>query len=440
MRTRNKVVVQSSVSVGAAASNSCNNVSTSISHSPTTWTTPDPDIRAAAVYNTDYNDSTMVDQVGNHPNPGYVLHRSCHVQLRGTENRTTSPAADGYAGWRYIDGLLGQHYTLSGQTNDTNALKWSAPSWVIPGVTVTWARQSDSKVIASLYDRATRPVVDGLLNVVEAPELPAALKSLGIHTEHFRSVRYVNDNETFGQWWKRVASRKSLKKRLRGLSGGHLAYSFAIAPLISDSQKVYQYLDRLSRDYQRYARGDVKRVVASFAGNFAFSKAGSGANSYQGYCTHYPATRYVLTYRERNPYKTEFFRRLDFLLRRFGSSGPVGFAWERIPFSFVVDWFVDVGSLASNIDRFIDPRIETLSLTKSNKFVCVSDVFRTIKRTDTNTVVYGPTRQGSVTHKYYERTVLGRRTTVQTSEKYGKRQWALTMSLLLQSLTGRRTR
>lgn len=40
-----------------------------------------------------------------------------------------------------------------------------------------------------------------------------------------------------------------------------------------------------------------------------------------------------------------------FDLTRWGTLNPVGLAWELIPYSFVVDWFVDIGSYLRNLEN-----------------------------------------------------------------------------------------
>jgi hypothetical protein len=39
------------------------------------------------------------------------------------------------------------------------------------------------------------------------------------------------------------------------------------------------------------------------------------------------------------------------MLGRFVSSGPASYVWERIPYSFVVDWFVDLSSVIGALDE-----------------------------------------------------------------------------------------
>lgn len=60
-----------------------------------------------------------------------------------------------------------------------------------------------------------------------------------------------------------------------------------------------------------------------------------------------------------------------FLLNRLGFVNPVGVAWELVPFSFVVDWFVNVGSfIASKTDfigtQLIDPYTTTFERSTRN--------------------------------------------------------------------------
>lgn len=43
----------------------------------------------------------------------------------------------------------------------------------------------------------------------------------------------------------------------------------------------------------------------------------------------------------------------EYFMDRFGASGPVSLAWELVPFSFVIDWFVDLSSVIGFYDDLL---------------------------------------------------------------------------------------
>lgn len=47
-----------------------------------------------------------------------------------------------------------------------------------------------------------------------------------------------------------------------------------------------------------------------------------------------------------------------FLLSQLGLANPLSVAWEVVPFSFVVDWFFDVGSMLDSFSDFIGTSVE----------------------------------------------------------------------------------
>jgi hypothetical protein len=295
-----------------------------------------------------------------------------------------------------------------------------------------------------LYEQARRPVVEGLLNLAESHEIPGSVRSLATYAPELKR-KWEGMQKVVGRFPLGKDSnyavdvinrtRKRFAKTLsKTAASRYLAWSFGIAPLISDAKRLIAYMDKIKADYERFKREQVRTASRVFVGSSSFNKVGATGISYQNYLTTQPTSRYVLKYRIRNPYKTDFVSRLNYLITRFGAGGPASFAWELVPFSFVVDWFLDVSSIASLFDEVLDKdRIETLSLTHSRKYVSISDVFRDVYRTDTNAQVYSG-KQASVTHSYYSRQLIGRATYVAPSGRFGKKQASLAVALLLANI------
>jgi hypothetical protein len=365
----------------------------------------------------------MWDDVGK-SKPNSVRHWKYDLKVTPNGSYRGTIGTPGEAGYYQYDGSdRSQFVEKSSCRGSVNKLLVDTVHWTIPGVSLSWAQQSDNRIIQRLFDSARKPVVDGLLNIAESPEIPSAIRSLTTKIPLLKPM-----------WPRMQEALRAAKSGSRNVANKYLAWSFGIAPLISDIEKIRSYMDRLKKDEERFKRGVVRRVSAVYMGSYSFHMPDDGEQSYQGFCTTYPTTRYVLTFREKNPYNTDFMRGLDFLLRRFGSAGPASFAWERIPFSFVADWFIDTSSIVDYLDGMLQSdRIDVLSCTKSNKFVCTSEVFRTATRADTNAIIYNA-KQGGVTHSYYDRSVIGRTTYVAPSDRFGKKQAALAVALLRQAL------
>jgi hypothetical protein len=292
------------------------------------------------------------------------------------------------------------------------------------GWTVNWAQQNDAVVIQGMYDQARRPVVEGLVNLAEAHEIPSSIKQLSSYAPYKAS-----------KW---ESMRKAVKGMSRHAAGQFLAYSFGIAPLLRDTGAVLNYLKKVEKDYQRYVSCPIRHVSRTFIGSAPFSKSPSVVTSrtiwYQGLALQVPVTRYVLTYREKNPYSTEFFRKLSYLINRFGAGGPASFAWELVPFSFVVDWFIDTSSVIGYLDDTLNSdRIEVLNLSKSMKYELETDVFRDVYDGSTNTLVES-SKLGHVVYRRYMRQPLGKTYYIGLSDRFGKKQTALSVALLLQRL------
>jgi hypothetical protein len=204
--------------------------------------------------------------------------------------------------------------------------------------------------------------VDNLLNVVESPELITSLKSL---YERVISVK------TYGK----LSSRNG-KKALRDafvqnssiLSGGYLYYKFGVAPLISDMRKIATNLEKYQKAFRKYKKhagtpisvhrtitGSFGPIVADGNGNLpsGFGLVADAGKSWTASVNSLIQPKLTCTIRgiREFKYSTESFRALDYLISRFGVTGPASFLWERIPFSFVVDWFVDLSGVLNAADN-----------------------------------------------------------------------------------------
>lgn len=130
----------------------------------------------------------------------------------------------------------------------------------------------------------------------------------------------------------------------KAVSHGHthaanawLEWTYAVKPLISDTAGVVKELYSDQRPYL-----EVKTVRASVSQNVtaqAFKAQGGDSlrNRLTGACKTRGCIRYVVA----NP--------LLATADQLGLLNPVAIGWELIPLSFVVDWFVDISGLLTNV-------------------------------------------------------------------------------------------
>lgn len=129
---------------------------------------------------------------------------------------------------------------------------------------------------------------------------------------------------------------------LRTVSGGYLNYSFGWKPLIGDLRK----LGRLSSTVQKRLRylKDTRGRTTRLGYSSSFTFEGSSSHSAGGLYTATLVKSSCIFHA--GGYLFHLLERLEGLegqLRAFsaalGLNSPSRVAWERIPFSFVVDWF-----------------------------------------------------------------------------------------------------
>jgi hypothetical protein len=151
--------------------------------------------------------------------------------------------------------------------------------------------------------------------------------------------------------------KKSMKEIVRIISDEHLTWAFGILPLISDIQSIIklcstykEILDKLYRGHQRthvYTRVTLSPETYPLGGSLNEQVLGRyktvGGNwsvrygvdlSYSAYLRYYLRAGDIL----RTPFGS-FLGLLDL----FGVQLDPGIIYDAIPFSFVVDWFTDLG-------------------------------------------------------------------------------------------------
>ena len=288
--------------------------------------------------------------------------------------------------------------------------------------------------------------VDSVLNIVESPELVTGLKDL---YEKVHGVRELEANLPSGFFARAKVREKLFRTKLKFYSGGYLYYAFGIAPLVADMRKISKALKSLSKDMERSLKhtGAVKTVHASMTGSLLGVVADGNGDLPAGYslspndggwwtsdlkALSPPTKTFTIRGIREQHYDTKLFAQMSYLVDRFGGKGPANYLYQRIPFSFVLDWFVDTSSVISALDNALTGSTKVVYdaciSTKYNVLAPIKKVQRDANTTDGN--------DGSITSivelNSYHRIPAAADISVGSSGRFGKRQGFLSVALLAQ--------
>jgi hypothetical protein len=248
----------------------------------------------------------------------------------------------------YVDLGSTQKWRANGPYVHFNSWGWYggdiSPFGGVPAITVSYPKTINTLLLEAKHKFLQPNETDNLLNIVEASQLKSGIGGVF-------------------DFLKRVGTAKKVKAL--DLSNQYLFYSFGVAPLINDMKKVNVGinnlkvdLDRLIRDYNKPITV-MARSSGAFALNTAFAPEGYSASQTTGYwhLKHHalsPATRIVGVKGRRSvDYQSDAFKKLHYMVARYVATGPASLAWEKIPYSFVLDWFVNLTGIIDAIDGAI---------------------------------------------------------------------------------------
>jgi hypothetical protein len=276
--------------------------------------------------------------------------------------------------------------------------------------------------------------VDTLLNLIESPQLITSAQSIiRLMKAHGRRVR--------------TATGFRVSNSLPSIaSSGFLGWSFGLAPLISDIQKINGAVATVKRDMDNYIRSYGREYVVNSKSvgvvnpTFNLASLGYSANPNANDGTvwhlgmnylHMPTRLVGVRGRRAVEYNSDTFKRLDYMIRRFGATGPASLAWERIPFSFVVDWFVNLSGVVDALDNTLTGTTRHIdSVWMSEKWHVLAGVYKHRGAGYTSDLDGKQITQNELS--YYHREAISPDPTIALSGRFGKKQIALTAALLHQ--------
>lgn len=220
---------------------------------------------------------------------------------------------------------------------------------------------------------------DTLANVALSNMLPSlvadnSLVNFILELKDFRKLAssLFSRNSGLLNTLKSAFSQEDYDKPLARVSKAYLSYQFAWRPLIRDIQSLYSSLssldariqdviNRADTPQQRYFGTDAiaaQPVSDLWLGNSTAPQGGQGFGSYLNprirsrVTSESTAVRYHATVRYRYPVPPALRTaagRTKALLDTLGLNRDPSIIWNAIPFSFVIDWFVNVGGFLKGL-------------------------------------------------------------------------------------------
>jgi hypothetical protein len=233
---------------------------------------------------------------------------------------------------------------------------------------------------------------------------------------------------------------RSIRKVLKTASNAYLAYKFGIRPVISDIMAINRHMVKLKDDMKKHKEGKeyrfsrVKELVTTFNGGFRPPTGSLYDHNAIGSVIDNPVIRYVLVVKPNATYMTPFFQKVDYLLSRFATS-PASLAWELVPYSFVVDWFLDLRGVLRSLDNLVGFEPYTVvSFSRSFSYK-LGTHWHTENHSPCNGVGLGPWPDGNSQYKLYERSpVTTAGSYPRWQPRFGKNQAGISAALITQKL------
>jgi sulfur transfer complex TusBCD TusB component (DsrH family) len=321
-------------------------------------------------------------------------------------------------------------------------------------ISITWQKDERTMLREASEKFYSENEVDNLLNIVESPQLVSYTRSLydliqsGIKAavnprKLLTSLRNNNSSSALRE----DLLRRGFKKSIKTISNLHLGYAFGVAPLVSDMRKLSKATASYKKQLaQRIKAAGTEQSVHVRCSGVVEDHLVPGNNGFDvGYCTGPDLGGYWTTTPQGDAVRTvsvkgirtvrysqDIFSRLDNLIARFGVTGPASYAWERIPFSFVVDWFVDLSGVLTSLDNALTGNTKKISeITVSEKFK-VSCPVKHVRINASNTSIYDGSQVAFVKLSSYTRKSVSPSISIGASGRFGKKQAFLTGSLISQ--------
>lgn len=148
------------------------------------------------------------------------------------------------------------------------------------------------------------------------------------------------------------------KKSVKQITGAHLAYSFGLAPLISDFRSLFAIRSKVASRMKQLTQRNGKAIRISkssrlfessstYAAKYGWSNDTQFTETGEWQCT----TQCYVSAAVTGFFSGNSEAQARLWASALGLSTPLQTMWELIPFSFVVDWFIPIGNTFMRLEN-----------------------------------------------------------------------------------------
>lgn len=151
---------------------------------------------------------------------------------------------------------------------------------------------------------------------------------------------------------KKLFTAKSGMYDTKDLSGDYLNYSFGWAPTVSDLSRVVKLIERAKKLIDQFLAYNNQTLTGRYAEEGSFVHTNTTLSRVVETTINWRRNataryRYILE----SKYANDALSRAAVLLNLFGFGDVRRFTWNAIPFSFVIDWFINAGDYLAQFDK-----------------------------------------------------------------------------------------
>lgn len=196
-----------------------------------------------------------------------------------------------------------------------------------------WTAQEELKLLAKIINKVRGHSFDLGVSLAEVDKLAGTV--LGTVKNLVGGVKDLSRGR-FAQFARRFSARPPGTRRVKRLvpldiSGRFLEMRYAWEPAIQDVFGAVEAFEAISRGPRQ-----------------AYFRTSSRKSKQVKWVTNYCAPHQRVTVRR--SYLFEMYEEMAFA-RQLGLTNPATVAWERVPWSFVFDWFMPIGTYLSNLGQ-----------------------------------------------------------------------------------------
>jgi hypothetical protein len=336
---------------------------------------------------------TIIDEEPKKQYSGSCLHTKVETRMLSSNvdyihNRSQPPAADllyhttygsNFAAGYWVGNNLGTWLGSAGFT--TAGFDWDASSYdamqemrasigngmLLPNFIAELAEMGliCSRNAKDRIQHAERARIKAERDRARAVRLEQKLQAIQARDGNLRKLRLPPPIPGPTIWNRTVGVLGRLARKIAWVN---LAYQFAVRPTISDAKRLAGLMDsyrsKLSELIRRANKLQVRHYGRRVDGFSLPSEAlvhrtsnwGNHDVIRQSEVFQRPKYRATMVYTFDATRLRSMLGQIDNLIHALGVSKVASVIWEAIPFSFVVDWFVNVGDMIASVeDQLLDP-------------------------------------------------------------------------------------